>query len=190
MSTINSSAGFSVCKAPRIPNKEDGVKVFLAGSIEQNKASDWQTVFTSALSDLPVTVFNPRRDYWDPTWEQDISNQKFKEQVVWELDRLNEADAVALFFEPGTMSPISLLELGLYASSGKLVVCCPDGYWRRGNVQVVCDQYGILLVETMEELKEHTRKRLEEAIKNSARHWVCKWFEKVRTLLNSFIGSG
>jgi hypothetical protein len=46
-----------------------------------------------------------------------------------------------------------LLELGLFARSGKMVVCCPGGYWRRGNVQIVCKRFGILLVDTLEELK-------------------------------------
>ena len=23
------------------------------------------------------------------------------------------------------------------------MVCCPEGYWRRGNVQVVCHRYGV-----------------------------------------------
>ena len=34
-------------------------------------------------------------------------------------------------------APITLLELGLFARSGKLIVCCPDGYWRKGNIEVV-----------------------------------------------------
>jgi hypothetical protein len=155
---------FLVYKAPQLPDKKVGVSVFLAGSIEMGKASEWQIYFTSTLSDLPITVFNPRHDNWDLTWKQDISHLKFKEQVVWEMDRLNEVDVIALYLEPGTLSPISLLQLGKYASSGRLVVCCPEGFWKRGNVQVICELDGVLLVETMDELKQHTRKRLEEAI--------------------------
>jgi len=169
MLLMRSSPGFSVYKAPNILNKKVGTSVFLAGSIKMGKASEWQIDFTLALSDLPVTVFNPRRDDWDLTWKQDISHPKFREQVDWEMNRLDQVDTIALYFEPGTMSPISLLELGLYALSGrKLVVCCPDGYWKRGNVQVLCERYGLLLVETKEELIGHVRKRLEEAIKKAA----------------------
>ncbi|KAF2187151.1 hypothetical protein K469DRAFT_571565, partial [Zopfia rhizophila CBS 207.26] len=82
------------------------------------------------------------------------SNPHFKKEVDWEMDHLNKPDVIVLFLQPGTMSPISPLELGLHPSDGKLVVCCPKGFWRRGNVQIICHRYGIPLVETMRELKE------------------------------------
>jgi len=66
-----------------------------------------------------------------------ISEAIFKEQVDWEMDLLDEADVIALYLQLDTMSPISLLELGLHAKDGKLVVCCPEAFWRRGNVQIV-----------------------------------------------------
>jgi hypothetical protein len=56
---------------------------------------------------------------------------------------LEDADIILLYFDPNTKSPISLLELGLYARSKKLFVCCPDGFWRQGNVRVVCERYGV-----------------------------------------------
>ena len=31
--------------------------------------------------DLPVAVLNPRRDEWDASWEQSISNPLFRGQV-------------------------------------------------------------------------------------------------------------
>lgn len=67
-----------------------------------------------------------------------------------------------MFFDPGTKAPISLLELGLYAGSGRLVVCCPEGYWRRGNVQIVCARFGIPVLETLGELMEETLRKLRE----------------------------
>ena len=48
-----------------------------------------------------------------------------------------------MYFDPNTKSPVSLLELGLYAHTGKLRVCCPDGFWRKGNVDVICARFGI-----------------------------------------------
>lgn len=48
--------------------------VFLAGSIEMGQAEPWQTLLEDALADLPVTILNPRRDAWDASWEQSISN--------------------------------------------------------------------------------------------------------------------
>ncbi|KAK8185213.1 uncharacterized protein BKA78DRAFT_231567, partial [Phyllosticta capitalensis] len=134
--------------------------IFLAGSIEMGKAVDWQTEITKNLCHLPVTIMNPRRDDWDNDWKQDISDPRFKEQVVWELDCQDRADVIAMNFDKKTMSPITLMELGLYAGSGKLVVACPDGYWRRGNVQVVCDRFGIELLESLDELIENVKGKL------------------------------
>ena len=151
------------CKPPVWPTV-DQPSVFLAGSIEMGKAIDWQALITNSLADMPVTVFNPRRSDWDSSWTQDIENAQFKEQVDWEMDHLNKADVIALFLQPGTMSPISLLELGLHASDGKLVVCCPTGFWRRGNVQIVCSRFSIPMVETREELIDEVKARLEKCI--------------------------
>ena len=51
-----------------------------------------------------------------------------------------------LWFVPESRAPISLLELGLTARSGKVVVGCPDGFWRKGNVEVICKRFGIPLL--------------------------------------------
>ncbi len=48
-----------------------------------------------------------------------------------------------MFLEKNSKSPISLLELGLFADSGKLLVCCEEGFWRKGNVDIVCQRKGI-----------------------------------------------
>lgn len=56
-----------------------------------------------------------------------------------------------MYFDPKTKSPISLLELGLFARTGKLIVVCPKGFWRKGNVDIVCKRYEVKQVETIEE---------------------------------------
>ena len=126
--------------------------IFLAGSIEQDKADRWQDQVIEQLKDSSVTILNPRRAKWDASLEQSIDNKHFTEQVNWELDALEMADVILLYFDPKTQSPISLLELGLFAKSKKLMVCCPDGFWRKGNVDVVCQRYGISQFENLEEM--------------------------------------
>jgi hypothetical protein len=140
--------------------------VFLAGSIEMGKARLWQHEMTKMLSDLDITVLNPRREDWNKEWKQETDFKPFKEQVDWEMDHLEAADVIALYLQPGTMSPISLLELGLHAGSKKVIVCCPEGFWRRGNVQIVCMRYGLLMVETFEELSTKVRQQLEKCIED------------------------
>lgn len=126
-------------------------KIFLAGSIEMGKAENWQEKIVNTFN-KSYLFFNPRRDDWDSSWEQKIENVQFNEQVTWELNALDSSDVIIMYFDPNTKSPISLLELGLYAASGKLIVCCPEGFWRKGNVDIVCQRYKVPTVETIEDL--------------------------------------
>jgi len=126
--------------------------VFLAGSIDMGAAEPWQAEVERALGDANVLLLNPRRDDWDSSWEQHIDNPQFREQVEWELEAQERADVIAMYFAPASRAPITLLELGLFAQSGKIIVCCPPGYWRRGNVQIVCARYGIEQVADLDAL--------------------------------------
>ena len=128
--------------------------IFLAGSIEMGSSDDWQSKIEEHLNSRgdELVILNPRRDSWDSSWTQEFTNPQFYQQVNWELSCLDAASLIIMYFSPDTKSPISLLELGLYANSGKIVVCCPDGFWRKGNVEIVCENYGIPLYETFEDL--------------------------------------
>jgi hypothetical protein len=118
--------------------------VFLAGSIENGVAEDWQKKVENELSKLNVTVYNPRNDDLDATLEQSITNKKFNAQVNWELDHLDAVDIAFFYFSPETKAPITLMELGSQIGSGpkRMIVCCPDGFWRKGNVEIFCDREG------------------------------------------------
>jgi hypothetical protein len=65
-----------------------------------------------------------------------------------------------MYFSPDTKSPISLLEFGKFAESGKMLVCCPTGFWKKGNVDIVCERYGIPLYEDLNKLVDDIRKKL------------------------------
>ena len=131
--------------------------IFLAGSIEMGKAEKWQDRVTEALKDMNVTILNPRRDDWDDSWEQKIENAQFREHVEWELGAMEKATKILMYFDPPTKSPISLLELGLHAHDKKLIVCCPEGFWKKGNVDIVCKRYKISTVESIDKLVEVTK---------------------------------
>jgi hypothetical protein len=139
---------------------EGQASVFLAGSIEMGQAEDWQTMVAESMADLDVVLLNPRRDAWGATWVQSIDNPQFREQVEWELEAQERASLIAMYFAPATKAPVTLLELGLCARSRKAVVCCPEGYWRRGNVEVVCRRYQVPLVSELTDLIRAVRQRL------------------------------
>lgn len=130
-------------------------RIFLAGSIEMGEAEDWQKTCISWIqlkhrfSD--ICLLNPRREDWDSSWEQSLNSPEFLTQVYWELNGIELSDHVLMYFDPSTKSPITLMELGICAASGKpTTVCCPDGFWRKGNVDIICQKYGIPLFTNLE----------------------------------------
>lgn len=145
-------------------HNEDRMSIFLAGAIDQGAAVDWQASLIDKLFDLPITIYNPRRPHWDPSWEQSINFAPFREQVEWELGWMDKVTVITMYFPPDSKAPISLLELGIYATSGRLIVACPEKFYRRGNVEIVCLRYNVPFFETLEELEAETRRRLVLAI--------------------------
>lgn len=146
-----------VYKAPKIVPFDvrlNTTTVFLAGTIDMGNSEDWQSKVQTMLDDS-YTLINPRRVDWDSSWHQD--SEQFNEQVNWELDNLDDADVIIMNFLPDSLSPISLLELGLFAHSGKMLVCCPKEFYRWGNVKIVCQRLGIPLFDTIDELIEELK---------------------------------
>jgi hypothetical protein len=124
-------------------------------------ASDWAEIVTEGLSDLDIAILNPRRDDFNAKLKQDVTNPQFVEQVTWELDGQDNATAIVMHFDAEGESPITLLELGLYAASGRIAaVHCPVGFWRRGNVEIVCKHHNIPFVDSLDELVEKARDML------------------------------
>lgn len=138
-----------------------GFTVFLSGSIDMGKAKDWQTEIADKLRDEDVILFNPRRDDWDDSWKQEMSFKPFREQVEWELNALEKADMIVVYFDKDGQAPITLMELGLHKDDD-MVVCCPEGYFRKGNVDIVCHKYGIKQVDDIDGLVEEIKKRVKK----------------------------
>ena len=42
-------------------------------------------------------------------------------------------------------------------------VCCPDGFYRKGNVEIVCDRLKIPLIETWDEFVAKAIEKLQAA---------------------------
>lgn len=130
--------------------------IFLGGTIDMGSSLNWQEDFTTKLVKEfknTIDIFNPRRNEWDASWEQTINNPQFKEQVTWELDCLEKCDYIVMNLLPESKSPISLLEIGLHVFSDKLLICCPEGFYRKGNIDIVLEYYDKLpAYNSMEEV--------------------------------------
>lgn len=152
------------CQIIHAPSEEPirGTKtIFLAGTTTAVGNIDWRAKLSDALSQYPITIFNPNRPDWDSTWKEDIDFAPYREQVLWELDKQVKADLVVVYFHPATLAPISLLEFGLSAQvPGKVIAVAPVGYAKRGNVQIVCQKFGIEFMDDIDKLHEVVARKL------------------------------
>lgn len=140
----------------------DSFKIFLAGTIDNGDSVDWQREVIKNLvletrdekygllapgEDIEITVFNPRREHWKPGGIEAIM-EDIAEQILWEEEKLDEADLILMVIQDGSKSPVSLMELGLYGPSGKMIVFCTDKFYRYTNVRMTCEKYLIPLVNS------------------------------------------
>ena len=161
--TFAQTAGASVITSPAPLALDDPrPRVFVAGSINMGTTRDWQSEFATALADQDVVILNPRRADWDASWRTEADEPEFRRQVEWELTALESADVIVMYLDPASQSPISLLEFGLYARTGRLIVFCPPGFWRKGNVDVTAEFYDVRQVDSFEALIAAAREALAE----------------------------
>lgn len=125
------------------------VKVFLAGTIDMGNSTDWQTQLGKRFEALggKWLLFNPRQQHWDASKAGEMDYQ-----VNWELEHLEAADLIIMNIAEKSKSPVSLLELGIFARSGKMYVVCPRGFYRYDNVRITCARYGVPLYDTLDRL--------------------------------------
>ena len=139
----------------KAPAKYDAAKrytIFLAGAIDQGQAEDWQEKVARALDEFDITILNPRRDHWDPSWDQTPENPEFRQQVEWELDAQEAADMVIFVFTKDSKAPITFLEFGLFAPKKDAVVCAEDGFYRSGNLQIVSERLNVPYYDNLDEM--------------------------------------
>jgi hypothetical protein len=107
-------------------------KLFIAGGI--TNCPEWQLDLIDRL--MPVvdlTIFNPRRKNFqsnNPAIEE--------EQIVWEYNKLREANLISFWFSAGSLNPITLYELGKHGNSSKkqIFVGCDKNYERKYDVMI------------------------------------------------------
>lgn len=124
------------------------VKVFLAGTIDNGDSENWQEELIRTINGVElmrsVNIYNPRREQWPSSND----HNEIDKQIEWELYHLEKADLIVMNILANSKSPISLMELGLFAKEGRLVVFCPKTFYRYDNVRVVCKRYGVPLFTT------------------------------------------
>ena len=128
------------------------VSLFLAGSIESNVETTWRDRVISELVsyDDSLVLFNPSNDKWTAS-----STEAFiRKQIKWELEKQDESDIIFFYFDPKSVSPISLLELGMALKDydKSVIVVCNKEYSKYLNVEMTCRHYGFnSICQTLED---------------------------------------
>lgn len=136
----------------KLPLKDQDKKYyFLAGSINYHLSGNWRGKVTNEMEHL-VHFFDPTR-----IEHNEFSDFQMKEHIEWELNALNLSDKIILNFLPDAKSPISLVELGLYMKSSKLVVVCPDQFYQKRYVKVICEKYNTPFFNTIDKAIQYLK---------------------------------
>ena len=128
-------------------SSDNHISIFLAGTIDSGNSVNWQQEIINNLQEYDLqnlTIYNPRR----LDWPSDAGHEEMQFQIKWEQEHLDKADIIIMVLTDTSKSPITLLEMGLYAKSKKLYVFCTDKFYRYDNVKLTCDKYNIPLINT------------------------------------------
>ena len=172
--------------APHPFTKGENLIVFLSGPFDATPVT-WQRAMTAALSYLDVTILNPQRLDWSSEWKEDPSFKPWVDQAKWELDGLEAADVIAIYFAPRMPQARILIELGLWARSSKCVVGCSEGYPQKADVRVICEKYGIDYVASVEELVATVRRKLDPRTRSPARANTGKAIQETQSMMNPIV---
>ena len=138
----------------------DNCSIFLAGTIDNGDSKNWQAEVIYGLikeyAKYDLTIYNPRRDRWNKI----ASEEELMYQINWEQDKLNQSNIIVMVLLDDSKSPVSLMELGEFCQSEKLVVFCTESFYRYANVLNLCNRCWIPFHNTtdtseiIEQLKE------------------------------------
>jgi hypothetical protein len=135
-----------------------GVKsVFLAGTTSRVDNYDWRELLSTALSDMPVTVYNPYRTDRDSSWREDIDfaptasgwsgNSKSRRRRTLSLFTFTRYPGAHQFARVWA----------LYAGAWKGYRCLCRGVLEEGKC--MCKKYGVEMVGNDDGVREADVKR-------------------------------
>lgn len=134
--------------------KESKDYCFLAGSIDFTLKDSWREKVIKEMGEL-VHFFDPTR-----TDHDELNDSQMKAHINWELDAMILADKILLNFLSDFKSPISLVELGLYVKSSKLIVVCPDQFYQKRYVEMLCKKYKTPFFNSLNEAIKYIKESL------------------------------
>lgn len=161
---------------PIPPGSDDAIKILLVGSesIDNNPSTsdqpstyDWQSKFAQGVA----SIANPKdglimfknakyliiNSKYIPVMTPDImmpENVELMNKYNWILDMANSSDIIFCNILKKTTSSIPLMEFGLFVSSQKLVMRCPETYPYFQIVKLICERSQVPLLQSKSTVKD------------------------------------
>ena len=160
---------------PIPPGSDDAIKILLVGSesidnpgtSDQPSTYDWQSKFAQGVA----SIANPKdglimfknakyliiNSKYIPVMTPDImvpENVELMNKYNWILDMANSSDIIFCNILKKTTSSIPLLEFGLFVSSQKLVMRCPETYPYFQIVKLICERSQVPLLQSKSTVKD------------------------------------
>jgi len=127
-------------------NKRNQRSIFLAGSMDHKQEGSWRDEISAEFG--MYSIFDPTNNNHDH-----LNTKEMKRHINWELNALQLSDIILLNFLPDALSPISLVELGMYVRSNKLIVICPQEFYKSNYVHTLCEKYNTPIFNNITEAK-------------------------------------
>ena len=157
---------------PIPPGSDDAIKILLVGTESVDGPGvegtyDWQSKFAQGIASIAnpddglimfknakyliinskyIPVITP-----DPMTPE---NTELSNKYNWILEMANASDIIFCNILKKTTSPIPLMEFGLFATSQKLVMRCPETYPYFQLVKLICERSNIPLLQSKSTVKD------------------------------------
>lgn len=120
--------------------------IFLAGSMAAKSEINWRQTVVDELQESYhfLDPTNPNHDT--------LEDLEMRKHIKWELDELKKADYIIMNFLPDSLSPISMVELGMYIATNKLIVVCPKEFYKWRYIDTLCKEYNTPIFNQLEEV--------------------------------------
>lgn len=165
-----------VVKAPTKIEFETRVRVYFAGSAQEQGTVDWRQSLMVSLADEDVV-------FYDPTRDGDLVGTHVVEQAQWEMDCLRMTDIAVFFFDRVTELSTVLLQLGMAVRAcssplQRVMVCVEPEYAGAVYVRTFCKTNRFEYVTELSALHPALGTAIEECALNAYKDGVVMWWRE------------
>lgn len=131
---------------------QDKECIFLAGSMVGSMVGSMAARLDVNWRQTVADNFQEKYHLLDPTNHNRLEDLEIREHIKWELKGMEKSDYIIMNFLPNSLSPISMVELGMYIATNKLIVVCPKEFYKWRYIDTLCKEHNTPIFNELEEL--------------------------------------